>query len=119
MEVCVHEGTLCLLVGIKTVLSRCRAIVSLGFLPKPKSSDERIGVVANPATRRQSFEILDVSSSQNHIFRFERGNETGYNVPDRLLPFLIAQPSASRDSEVVFKGTSPVRKVAEFHGFHD
>src|SRR5262249_20068209 len=113
------RGTLGLLVPIKTVPSGCREIVSLGFLPKAKSSHECIGVVANPATRRQPSKVVDVSSSQDHILRFERCNQTGYHVPDRLFPFLVPQPSASRNSEVVFKGTRPIRKMAKLHGFND
>src|SRR5262249_17702828 len=113
------RGALSLLMAIKTVPSGRRAIVSLGFLPKAKSSGERIGVVANPATRRQSSKVVNVSSSQDYILRFERGNETGYHVPNRLFPFLVPQPSASGNSEVVFKGTRPIRKMAKLHGFND
>src|ERR1043166_1423200 len=96
-----------------------RAIAALGFLPKTKSSHECIGIVARPTTWRQSFQIFNVSASQDYLTRFQRGHQTRYHVSDRLFPFLLSQAFASSRPNIVFKGTVAIREMAELHRFHD
>src|SRR5262249_20185305 len=60
------------------------------FLPKPKPSHERIGVVARPAMGRQLFQFLHVTSPQDHVIGFEGGNQKGNHVRDMLAPLLFA-----------------------------
>src|SRR5262245_33578101 len=60
------------------------------FLPKPKPSQERIGVVARPATGRQLFQFLHVTSPQDHIVGFEGGDQEGYYVRHIFAPLFLA-----------------------------
>jgi hypothetical protein len=62
------------------------------FLPKPKPSQERIGVVASPAMGRQLFQFLHVTSAQDHIVGFEGGDQEGYYVRYILAPLFLASP---------------------------
>src|SRR5262249_33154540 len=60
------------------------------FTPEPKPSQERIGVVARPATWRQLFQLLHVTSPQNYIVGFEGGDQEGYYVRHIFAPLLVA-----------------------------
>src|SRR4029453_15068887 len=105
--------------AIKTNLSGSRRIAPAIFLPKAKSSQESIGVVARSATWRKLFQLLDVAPPQNHVFGFKSGNQTGDPVPDPLPPFRFAQTGESAGSNVIFEGVQLVREMAKLHGFHD
>ena len=77
--------------AIKTSLSGSRSIAQARFLPEAKSSHEGIGIVARSATWWQLFQVLDVSSSHNHVLGLQSSNEASYHVRYVLPPFLFAQ----------------------------
>src|SRR4030095_3815559 len=78
----------------------CSAFV----LPQTKPSQERIGIVTRSATWRELPQFLDVSSSQNHVLRFQSGHEASDHICHVLPPFLFAQPLVSADPDIVFEG---------------
>src|SRR5215510_7970061 len=70
-------------------------------------SQECIGVVARTATWRELWQFLDVSSSHNHVLRFQSGHEASNHVRHVRPPFLFAQSSVSADPDIVLKGALP------------
>ena len=100
-------------------LCRRRTFAITPFLPKAKSSQEGIGVVAGSATGRQLFQFLDVSSPQDDVVGFEGGDQAGDDVRDIAPPFLLADPLQSADAHVVLVGAFPVRKMAQLHRLDD
>ncbi len=60
-----------------------------GLLPQAKPSEERIGVIARPASAGQLFQLFDVTSSQNCVIGLEGGDQTRNHVRDMTPPFLF------------------------------
>jgi hypothetical protein len=48
-----------------------------GLLPQAKPSEERIGVLARPASARQLFQFFAVTSPQNYVVGLEAGDQAG------------------------------------------
>src|SRR5262249_16922641 len=89
------------------------------FLPKPKPSQERIGVVAFPATWRQLFQLLHVTSPQDHIVGLEGGDQEGYHVRYILRPLLLSSPIQSANAHIILIGALLVRQMAQLHRLDD
>src|SRR5262245_9476889 len=89
------------------------------FIPEPKPSQERIGVVARPAMGRQLFQFLHVTSPQDHVVGFEGGDQEGYYVRHILAPLLLAQPIQSANAHVILIGALLVRQMAQLHRLGD
>src|SRR5262245_61545643 len=81
------------------------------FLPKPKPSQECIGVVARPAMGRQLFQFLHVPSPKDHIVGFEGGDQEGYYVRHIFAPLLLAVLIESANAHVVLEGALLVRQM--------
>src|SRR2546425_5823146 len=60
-----------------------------GLFPQAKPSEERIGVVARPASLRQLFQFFEVASSQNYVVGLEGGDQAGNHIRDMASPFLF------------------------------
>jgi len=60
------------------------------FLPKPETSDKCVSVLACSTTRRQLFEIFNVSSTKNDVLGDEGFDESSDNVGDALPPSLLS-----------------------------
>src|SRR2546430_3177612 len=84
-----------------------------GLLPQAKPSEERIGVVARPASSRQFFQFLDVASSQNYVIGLEGGNQAGNHVRDMSPPLLFAPLLQSSKAYVILVGRPFIRKVSQ------
>src|SRR5262249_23229366 len=103
----------------KTHLPATSKSLSTPFAPKPKSSDERIGVVAWAATGRHSFQVFHIAASKNHVIRFDGSDETGNDIAYIATPLFCAVPLKSPHPDIVLEDAFPVRKMAEFHGLYD
>jgi hypothetical protein len=87
-------------------------MTSIVFLPKAKSSHECMGIISRPATRRQLFQFLYVTSSEDYIVRSQGGNQTLHDVGDNAPPLFPAIFLYSPDPDVVLKCGFFVRQVA-------
>src|SRR5580692_936983 len=74
------------------------------FVPKPESSCECGGVVAQTASWRQCFQLLCISAAEDHVLCFERTLELFRDNCHLTPPFFLSQPFQSPDADVVFKG---------------
>src|SRR5580704_7041582 len=90
-----------------------------GFFPKPKPSDKGVGIIARPATRRQSLELFYVTAAQNHVFRLKSGDQMGYDVGRIALPFVFSKSLQPSLANVILIGVPLVRQMAEFHRLDD
>ena len=91
----------------------------VSLLPQPKPSEERIGVVAGPATGRELFQFLHVASAQNDVVGFEGGDQAAHHVRDIAPPFLLALLLQSPNAHVILVGALLVRQMAQFHRLDD
>src|SRR5262245_25902528 len=89
------------------------------FLPKPKPSQERIGVVARTAMPRQLFQFLHVPSPQDHIIGFEGSDQEGDHVRYIFAPLLFAVLIESANAHVVLIGALLIRQMAQLHRLND
>src|SRR5262249_40180921 len=105
--------------GLSLQLSNSSLRICSIFLPEPKPSQERIGVVTRPATARQLFQFLHVTSPQDHIVGFEPGNQESYHVRYMLGPLLLAYPIQSANAHVILIGALLVRQMAQLHRLDD
>src|SRR5215467_8753261 len=72
-------------VYLTSVSIRAHAPLSLRTVNAP-SPEERIGIVAQPALRRQFLQLPGVASAKNHIVRLEGGDQTGDDIGDIAPP---------------------------------
>jgi len=93
--------------------------LSTRFPPKPKSSHERVGVVARAATRRHSFQVFHISASKDHVIRFDGSDETGNDIAYIATPLFSAVRLKSPHPDIILEDAFLVRKMAEFHGLYD
>jgi hypothetical protein len=84
----------------------------IGIIPEAKTSDERVGIVAYSARRRQFFQFLGIASAENHIVRVEGVDKPRYAIRHIASPFLLAQPLDSAEANVILVCPLLVRKVA-------
>ena len=75
-----------------------------GLLPHAKPAQERIGVVAQPATGRQLVQLLGVAPTEDHVVGVEGVDHAFHRIGDVLLPLLLAQPLQPALAQVVLVG---------------
>lgn len=88
-------------------------------LPKLKSAPKRVGVVAQPAARRQRFQFADVSPSENDVVGQQRGSQAGHDIGYVAAPLLQAMFRQSTLTHIVLKCALLVGQMSEFHGLDD
>ena len=93
------------------------AVTALRILPKPESTEERVGVVSHPGSLRQLPQFLGVSSAENDVVEQERGDESLRDRRDALLPFLPAQSLEPADTEIVLERLLRNREMTEFQWY--
>src|SRR5215469_17200521 len=89
------------------------------LFPKSKSSQERVGVIACAATRRQLFQFFGVASSKNHVVGFEGVGQSGFHVRDVVLPFFLTELCQCARSDVILVSPLPIGQMAHFHEFDE
>src|SRR5215468_3882306 len=112
------------LLGAATTLSRrfLRFFTS-GFLrpgsasgcrlsPEAKAAQKSIGVVALAATLGQLLQFFYVASAENHVVRFEGGDQTLHHVRYMAPPFLFSSLFQAALADVILISSVLVRKVS-------
>jgi hypothetical protein len=64
----------------------------MGSFPQPKSSEKRIGVVTQSATRGQFSELLGIASAKHNVIGIENFDQALYCIGYMFGPFSFAQP---------------------------
>jgi hypothetical protein len=82
------------------------------FSPKPKSSQECIGVVARPAPGRHFFQPFDVAAAKNHGVGLEGGEEAGGHIGYIALRFSSAVLLEAPLPYIVLEDAFLVREMA-------
>src|ERR1035438_7500834 len=84
-------GSICVPV---LLLSGCdstgNAALLWGVLPQAKSSSKSVSVIASSAAWRKLLELFYVPSTQDHVLRFKRGDQEGYDICNMVLPPVFA-----------------------------
>src|SRR5262245_24145930 len=100
------------MVGLMAPGSASTSILLL-LIPKPKSTQERVGVVAHAATGRRLVQFLDVASPKDHFIGFQGGVEAGHHIRNMTTPFSFAVFLQSPHSDVILVGSLLVREMAQ------
>ncbi len=65
------------------------------------------------------FQFLGIASSQNYIVGFESGDQARDYIRDIAPPLFLASFFECLATHIAFVGSLLIRKVAQFHWFHD
>jgi hypothetical protein len=74
-------------------------------LPQAESAEKRVRIVTRPAARRQHFEPVDISSTDDHIVRQKRRCEPGNDIRDVSPPLSYARRYQSVNPDIILKGS--------------
>jgi len=89
------------------------------LLPQSKSSGESVGIVSGSAVWGQLFQFFGIASSQNYIVGFKGGGQARDHIRDIAPPLFLAAFFECLAAHIAFVGSLLIRKVAQFHWFHD
>src|SRR5271169_6626373 len=78
------------------------------LLPKPKSAEERVVVVARSTSERQLLQFFDIAAADHDIVGFKHRDQLLDHVFNVMTPALLAQSLEPDATEVVLVGGLPV-----------
>src|SRR5688572_29080310 len=94
--------------------SPSRAYASV-LVPQEDSAPKRMRVVPCAATRRHLVHLVDVATADDNVSEFERREEPGHHVANRVSPFRDAEPFQPVEAQIRFVCSTSVRELSKLH----
>src|SRR5262245_33079830 len=77
----------------------------LPSFPEPETANNRLGIVAQPATWWKCLQILHIATPKDHVIGLKRGNQTLDNILDIAQPLIDAVFLQRTPPHIIFKGS--------------